>query len=529
MSPQNRRTTNREPRYYLGTCKKAALLAFAAIAMNDSAFAETIASNPASNTGAGESTSNVLRDIEFSPSAYLDEQDLAIIKARYIGQPLTKLLAEAIQKDVTAAYAAKDVALAKAIIGKSDLSTGTLVIELFEAKFGELNFNSKIASDRYYRWRLGVNSGDVADNRLLDKRLRRLALTDQVVFDAQMSPGKARGQTDLTINTNESEKFVFDASINNYGSAAGSRERALLSFRINGLTRANDPLVLTASPSKDSPYVGLSYARFIGRDGTVLSISGGYDRSFRTATVKLLSESVYGEVALAKPLILDEQTRVFLSGQVQYFWDQSKLFDVPFLEQNGGLGSIGLSANLRRGNTTIAINPAFRLARYRSDLAGTELTHLALVGDATISNQIAKATYVSVRGGGQLALQNVAPFRNNITIASPYAVRGYPTGLQLGDSGYYVRSQLERRIENFGTKPKGAMTPFIFLDFGEAFDRVGGSHVGQEMLMSAGIGASVELGNRVRTELFLAKPLKNTPTFDKHDVFHFAFTATLRL
>lgn len=470
-------------------------------------------------------------EVRFSPSGYFSNDELKAFAAPFLRKPMDQGTLQALLAAITKAYAGKGVELARPILRQANAASGLVEIELFEARIGKLASNSKIASDAYFRWRLGIGEGDIADNRLLDRRLRRLALTDQIVLDARLSPGRERGQTDLAINASEEQKYEFSANLNNYGSPAGNRERALLTFRINGLTKANDPLVLTGSPHRRSPYVGLSYARFVSPEGTVASISVGYDRSFRTTDVDLLSESAFGEFSLSHPIIADEKRRLNLIGLAQYFWDRSTLFDVPFLEQQGVIGSLGLSGSLRIGKTSVAFSPALRVTRYENGPQTAQgqpvqsLTQWSLRADASISHAVGRHTFLSVQAGGQQAIRGAAPFRNNLTVTSPYAVRGYTTGLQLGDSAYFVRSQIEHRA-NIG---KSSLTPFVFYDQGEAFELVAGRHLGLGVVRSVGVGTAFGIGKAISGEVFVARPLERTAAFPRINRLHYGFSINLRV
>jgi hemolysin activation/secretion protein len=134
-------------------------------------------------------------------------------------------------------------------------------------------------------------------------------------------------------------------------------------------------------------------------------------------------------------------------------------------------------------------------------------------GDASVAARLSEATTLSLRAGWQIAGRAPAPARLKFSTASPFAVRGYPTGLQSGDSGWYLRAQIEHRVPADRLPRRMALTPFVFADMGEAYDLVGGSHVGQGRLASVGVGASMTWDDRLFADAYVAKPLRDVPGF----------------
>ena len=108
----------------------------------------------------------VLRDIVFTPSAYLSADELAEAEAELVGKRYRADRLDTVIERIAQIYARHNIALAQPLLAGVDPATGTVRIELFEARLGAVRFKSANASEAYYRWRLGVKEGDLADNRL---------------------------------------------------------------------------------------------------------------------------------------------------------------------------------------------------------------------------------------------------------------------------------------------------------------------------------------------------------------------------
>lgn len=109
------------------------------------------------------------------------------------------------------------ITLVEAQITEIDPPSGVATIEVFKARIGAVNYVSHNASDHYPTFQLGLKSGELADNRLINQRLNRLAATDGVLVDAAFNPGAARGLTDLDITLAEPPLFSGAISFDSYG------------------------------------------------------------------------------------------------------------------------------------------------------------------------------------------------------------------------------------------------------------------------------------------------------------------------
>jgi hemolysin activation/secretion protein len=456
----------------------------------------------------------VLKDIIFTSSGYLTDEELAALKTQLTGRRYRADDLQSILDQVTRLYAARNIALAQPLLTSVDPVNGVVEIELFEARLGAIGFASSNAREQYYRWRLGVQEGDLADNRILDERLRRISATDGVQFDAGFNPGAERGFTDLKTKVKEPANFSGSVTADNYGTESKGQARVIGTARIASLTGWNDPLTVSLSGSEGSVGISTAYGRVIRPSGTLLSVSAGYDWSETIIAPVTRSDAFYGELALSEPVILEQNRRLLLNGSATYFDEKSLIGAVPIVDQDGFFVGLGATASWTGGNVSFVSTNGVRFAWYKNAILGEDLLSLVLSGDTTLGYKVGPSTTATLRGAWQLALNDPAPSRLDFTVASPFAVRGYPVGLEGGGSGYFVRAQIEHAISANHLPDGFSLSPFAFVDIGEAFDLVGNAQIGQDFMASAGVGMSASFARRGFVEAFIAKPLVDAAGYD---------------
>ena len=117
----------------------------------------------------------------------------------------------------------------------------------------------------------------------------------------------------------------------------------------------------------------------------------------------------------------------------------------------------------------------------------------------------------SVNMAGQVSGRAGMPAPYGFTVTSAFAVRGYPSGALSGDSGVWLRAQIEAKEPLGAGNGRVSVVPFAFFDAGMAASRLDGRHVQQGRVASAGLGASIGLGTASSAEIFVARPLRSLP------------------
>lgn len=445
-----------------------------------------------------------LRQVVFSPSVWLSSAELRALAAPFVGQPATPARLGALLASIEAAYRARGQVLARAELAR--LSGGVAEITLREARLERLESAAPGLSPAYLGFRLGLAPGSPADTAALGTGLEALALSDDLELAADFEQGARPELVILRVAAPDRPPFAGSIGIDTFGKRATGEARLSLSARWRDLSGWNDPLSLSMTLAQGSASLQLGYARPILRDGTraVLSLDMAASQSLRAPVVT--SRSVAVEAGLVRVLQLGEG-RAQAGLSLLAFRDASDIAGAPFVRQAG----IGMRASLGvayAGEGWFAApSAALTAIRYSDDVAGQRgLSHVALSMGLSAARRLGDAALVSVQLTAQLSGPTRAPSKYRLGIAGPSGVRGYDPDASSGDSGMFVRLQLER-AEPLRLGPGQSARPFLFLDAGRAFDRVGGTHVARAPLASVGVGASIVLGEGVSAELVAARAL----------------------
>lgn len=456
----------------------------------------------------------IVREVRVSPSAYLDPAAIDAVAANIVGSRVAISALGDVAAQFDALYDAENIALAQALIERVDPRTGVIEIELLEARIGAVQPNGRLATDAYYRKRIGVAPGDLADNRIIQANLQRFSVTDGIVADARFVPGAERGQTDLVIDFAEPQKYTFTMSADTFGTRSTGVYRARFGFTDASLTGVLDPLNLSVTISEGSQAGSVSYARPVNALGTRIFGSVDLERSQTLDAFRVRAHSFNGEIGVTHAVRTDPQFRILARGSAIGFFDESLFAGIRINDQIGGGAQAGATFVYEQPGLLASYDQLIRHVVWDDRVfAQTGLGTTYLAGNATLVRRIVDGVGLSVRGGWQLAIGDRAPTAYRTTIASPEIVRGYPTGQAAGDTFYWMRAQIELDAP-VGEDADWALRPFAFFDLGQGFDLVAGTSVAQDDLASVGAGVAIQIGDWGTGELFVSKPLVDANGFD---------------
>lgn len=453
-----------------------------------------------------------LRSVSLGRSEYFAPATLEAAVRPFVGQVLDNRTLGAVLDALGALYDAEGIVLATPVIEAVTPATGDVRIGFIEARLGRVRARSETVSDAYLAYRLNLTPGAVADNRVIAERLERLTLTDNMLLDADFAAGAAPGETDLVVSAETGPRVSTVVSLDSYGSRGSGRYRLGANTRIASLTGFNDPLNLGVTLREGAQSFSLSYARVIHPDGTRLTLSTEAGRTRNVQGTDLRGRTFFAGVGVSHPLVVAPDRSLSANALVQHFREESTLVGVRTMDQRGWVLSVGASGS-RSGRTWALSGGADLLGgRYSDRVSDAQQSFAALTFNAVLNGDLPGRTLSgSLSMAGQLALREAMPAPYGFTITSAFAVRGYPSGALSGDSGLWLRAQVEAREPLRARGGQFGVVPFAFFDAGMAASRVGGRHVSQGRAASVGLGVSASFGTATTAELFVARPLRDLP------------------
>lgn len=457
----------------------------------------------------------LLRDIRFTPSGYLSAAALDAVEEQFKGRRFTPNQFGQIAQAFTQLYVDREIALAEARITNVNYATGTMDIQLFEARIGTVSYQSQSASARYLDFRLGLNEGDLADNRVISDRLTRLAITDGLRADAAFNPGQSVGETDLTIAIENPPRFGGAVTLDNYGSKANGEFRLTTSGQYRNVSGWNDVFGYSLTLREGAIEGSASYRRVVERSGGALTLGVSASHSDTVRAPDVQGDALTATLEYAWPIIAEEGRGLTFRAIAAGFREESKLAGVPILDQSGYALTFGLTFTRQGQGQSLSGNVDLTLGTYDDAIVPAQNQgYSAVRANATFARTLGQDLLGSITFGGQYALDGPLPSQSQFSVTSPFAVRGYPVSTSEGDSGWYARLQVEKASPYGGPL---SLRPFAFVDVGEAHDLTPTGHVPLGTASSVGLGVTGTYRDNLVGDLYLAKPLTNVTGFTNAD------------
>lgn len=465
-----------------------------------------------------------VQGVSFQPeSYYLDAEALASVaeaaRGCALGAPGRRALAEA----VNALYAERDVALAFATVPEPPADPRRPVVELTEVRYGDVVIQgAQDTSDAFLRQRIGDLAGRIADLETLQERLEALAELEGLLVQADLAPGDAAGQTDLTLSVQEEpEPWTRIFSVSNDGSESTGTYEASATLIRRSLTGHRDPLTFSATGSEGARSVLAGYSRPFGAVGVRLSNTLGVEWTEvidETSSLEGLQiETLTWTSAATLPLYATREGNASLSLEAVPFRENIEFQEVRLFDQRGVEVAVGGQMLIRfPGTGAVAFAPKLARGTYRERVFDTSENYTRVAGSAQGFAQV----FERVGLLGEVAWQvSDAPVPSNFAfdVTGRQSVRGYPTEALSSDEGFTTRVTVEDTqgfalpVED-GGEPR--LAPYAFVDTGAGWDEdVDGQNEGK-LLASVGIGANLtfDLGAAAANlDLSIGFPLVSLP------------------
>lgn len=444
----------------------------------------------------------VLRDIRFqNGSAYLAPEDIAAAKAVLVGRRYGNGSAQALAEALTQMYRDRGIRSARVI--PYNISGGVLNVAFYEPVIGATRGGTNIVSNRYLDFRLQLPKGELADDRKIDPRIARLQATDGLPLSYDYAPS-AENTVDVVVNVPDIQRHATTITLDNYGSPAFGRAQLGVSHTINGVTGWNDPLTVAALIRQGSLTGTVDYSRVVLPNGGRVSLSllGTNSRSVIGPLVTGRTRSANASFTL--PVLASAERGISLFVNGAYNWERSSLLGVQTLNAWGPQGTAGVTGYINGEAWSVSASGQVTAGIYSDAVfATTGNTYVAVSGSALGALSLGEHIFASLSVSGQYGVSGVMPTWNTFAVTGPAAVRGYPTNLSVGDSGYVARFQIEKSSP-FALGGSIGVRPFVFGDVGQAFDS---TRAPLGLASSIGVGTSFTQGNNVFGDIYIAKPL----------------------
>ena len=219
-----------------------------------------------------------IKAFQFVGATLLNDATLQAEVQNYIGQTLDYYGLNLVTKKISELYR-KNGWLAKVFLPPQDIQNGLVIIEINEAKLGDVKTNIQPNARLNSQLATGMLAqAQQKEAPLNNKALERamLLINDTPGFKAQatISPGAQTSETDITLNL--VDRPIFNARIwaDNYGSRQIGKARVNGQLFFNNLTGWGGQLSVHGLKSRGLEFVSGGIAFPIGYAGTRINMGG---------------------------------------------------------------------------------------------------------------------------------------------------------------------------------------------------------------------------------------------------------------
>jgi hemolysin activation/secretion protein len=450
----------------------------------------------------------LLRSVTIGPeSAFLTEEELAPIKAKYRGERVDFSQISELVRDVNDLYAEKGIVTAAAILPPQNLNAGNLQIRLVEGQVGNVALvGDRTSTDKFVFDRITLAKGTTVDVPTASKDIELFNATNRAQLRLLLQPGAAFGYTDLLLGITEPRKSELEVFYDNQGVTSTGEWQVSGLYRRYGLMGIDDTFLTYLSFSQGSTSGTLRYELPINKYGTRLAASVTASDiavvSGPTTVLNIEGQSKSANLSLSHPLIIDDRWTVLGTASAFSGTSTSASAGVPLVDSKTVKYAPGVTLSYRGDNGSVATQIQGVFAKSTDNIASTDRDIFLLAGSFNGQYRFANGlTYVGT-GAWQHSNDDLLPGNLLFQIGGPTTVRGYPSDGVAGDSGYYVSSELHKQFDVQGKAVDG----FVFADFGEVYSTFP-SHTS---LVSAGIGVNYSFTKYAKGTLSIAAPIKQS-------------------
>lgn len=485
---------------------------------------------PAAAPGA-EAVRFVLQEIRFTPSEILSADDLEALAREYRGREISLADLQQLASRINELYRSRGVVTAQAVIPPQDISKGIVIIRLVEGRLGQTRIEGNTTTNEsYVTARLPLKTGDLIDLVRLEQALIRFNRTNDVQVTAQLKPGEQFATTDLLVVMTEPPRQELRLFSDNFGVestgdlrvGAWYLNRSVLGFR-------DDLSVFVTHAEGQDSYSG-TYGFPFNPWGGRISLGYFVDKTEIKNGV-LASLNITGK-SEARVLSVRQPTFVGPSAQLDVVLGardsdiSNKIDGVPLTQLDTKDGSIGLEGQIFESRANW-----FASYVYTSGHAETPERDDFQINRGALRHNRDFGGGLSFRGN--LAWQqsnDLLPANQQFFIGGEGSVRGYPTGLLSGDTGYVLNLELHHPLvaAAVGSAPL-AVTGFLFVDHGEVkpFRAAGSLLPEKEHLTGGGGGVHISVGKHVYGRLTYGYGFTEVPTLARQYEVTFQLVASL--
>lgn len=498
----------------------------------------------------GDPTKFFVKKVVFEGSSRIPQAQLDGLAKEYEGREVSLGELNILARRVRAAFRAKGYLVADAVIPSQTVNNGTVKMVISEGRYGKVNVrgNHKY-TDRFIKRLFGpaLDAG-VVNSANLYKSLLILNEYPDLTVQAQFSPGKEVGTTDVLLRVKDDTPVHVGLDYNNFGNRLVGQNRVGATLWAGNSFVSGDELlfrVVEPFPGRNPTLWNAGYIRPVSKYGTKagfqfadaetkaggalrgLGIQGDANIFAMVATHPLMR--TFQEVRNLSFALTAKTIRNFVLETTKISQDELRVLT---LGHDGARGD-------KHGRWIHALAVNFGLG----DFLGGKTSNEPLTSRVGSGNDFAKVNLdvlrsqdfkktkaghprsVLLRFSGQLSTDPL-PTAEQFAVGGPDSVRGFIQGERLGDNGFTLSAEYRQELWK-NKKGDNILQGVAFLDHGSAELQL--PQVGEEVdksLTGVGVGVRAGFGPNTQFRFDVGLPISQNRNVDGNDAEIYCQAAT---
>ena len=471
----------------------------------------------------------LVKTIEIAGNTRFDTVTLHALVMDGEGKSLTLAQLNELAARITGYYHDHGYPLARAIIPAQTIQDGRVEIEVIEAHYGKVSLDnhSRVKDTLLQSTLATVQSGQVIEQKTLDRSMLLLSDIPGVLPSATLKPGGEVGTSDLLVEVAPAKAISGNISLDNYGNTYTGRYH--LSGTVNFLNPLHhgDVLSVNAITSGSGMNYGrISYDSLLNGHGT--RMGGSYSALHYILGDTFAPLDGHGTAQVSSLWMkhpLSRGRNFNLNGQIQYGHTVLRdHLDLTSIRTDRHLDNwtASLSGDLRDTYLAGAItswNAGWMSGQVSFDDATAEFT------DANSANtqgsfskwtaNLVRLQYLSpanslyVALSGQWANANLDASEKMVA-GGPYTVRAYDMGVISGDTGYLGTAEIRHNLGMIG-RGRFQAVGFIDTQYLKVNKYAWAAGPNEATLNGAGVGLDGIWPGQWSARAYIAAPFDATP------------------
>lgn len=442
-----------------------------------------------------------LNEVTHSPSTVLTHEEIQSAVKPFIGQTVTMADLQTMLDAINGLYREKGYVVCEARLAPQRIRQGKLFITLIEGKTGRVAVTGQAhTNESFITNAFTLTPGDVANYRDLSNDLVHFNMTHDIELQVDLKAGEEAGTTDYAILVNEPANWTASLFSDSTGSPSTGRYRLGASVTNRSLLGRRDSLNLLGMLSEGSQSVMAGYSVPLNSRGTRLAanLSLGEVETSQAGDIK--GDSTFYSLRLDHPFYADANGKLtgFLEASRQL--SETTFFGVTINDTQIDTYRLGLEQLYLTDQTVTYGQVSVETAKAQEKTFNESWQQQILKANLMWRASLNPDWRVTLSGAMQTVLGgDPLMSAQYFYLGHTSGVRGYENDFISAEDGAYANAELT-------WSPQGAWYGFFgFVDAG----RLGSNTpYSDKMLLSAGLGTTITLGNNLQLTGTAAFPIK---------------------